>query len=129
MRGEDAVVAGGVIAQRVTQLLSSSGWHCPRRPADDPGRRAVLRDGVLGGQPGADAAAQRDQLLAAQLLDQPGVAGEHHAQQRLRVEAGAGHQAQLAQHGRAHLLRLVDQQHGAPACGLQVRQPALAQAS
>jgi hypothetical protein len=33
---------------------------------------------------------------AAQLLDQARVPGEHHAQQRLRVEARTGQQAQLA---------------------------------
>ena len=44
------------------------------------------------------------------------------------VVAGAGHQAQLAQRGRAHLLRLVDEEYRAPPRGLQVRQPALAQA-
>jgi len=47
--------------------------------------------------------------------------------QRLGVEARAGQQAQLAQRGWAHLLRLVHQQHGAPARGIHVGQPALAQ--
>jgi len=82
--------------------------------------------GMLG-QPGADAAAKGNQLLPAQLLDQARVAGEHHAQQWLRVEARTGQQAQLAQRLRTHLLRLVDQQHCAATRTLQVGQPAFAQ--
>ena len=54
-------------------------------------------------------------------LDETGIAGQHDAQQRLRVEARSGQQAQLAQGGRTHLLRFIDEQHAAPAGGVQVR--------
>src|SRR5665213_1373457 len=87
----------------------------------------LLAAGVLGGQAGANATTQRDQFLAPKLLDETGIAGQYDAQQRLRVEARAGQQAQLAQGRRTHLLRLVDEQHAAPAGGVQVRQPAFAQ--
>ena len=43
------------------------------------------------------------------------------------VVARTGQQAQLAQGGRSHLLRLIDEQHAAPSGGVQVRQPAFAQ--
>jgi hypothetical protein len=87
----------------------------------------LLATGRLGGEPGADARAQRDELLAAQLLGQARVAGEHHAQERLRIELRAGHQAQLREHRRAHLLGLVDEQHRAAAGRFQMGEPGLAQ--
>lgn len=62
---------------------------------------------------------QRDQLLASQLLDQAGVAGDDHTQQRLGVEFGAAEQAQFAQYRRTHLLSLIDEQHGPTARALQ----------
>ena len=68
-------------------------------------------------EPGADARAQRDELFAAQLLEQARVAGEHDAQQRLGIEACAGEQAQFREHGGAHLLRFVDEEARAAAGG------------
>lgn len=83
--------------------------------------------GVFRGKPGADARAQGHEVLAAQLLDEASVAREHDAQQRLGIEAGAGQEAQLREHGRSHLLRFVDQQHWASSCGFEVSDPAFAQ--
>jgi aminopeptidase N len=75
-------------------------------------------------QPGADAAAQRDQLLAAQLLDQ---AASRQAPRTTAaaVEARAGRR-RSSHTRRAHLLRLVDQRHRSTTV-VQVRQPAFAQ--
>ena len=46
---------------------------------------------------------------------------------RLGVEFGAAEQPQLAQHGRTHLLGLIDEQHGPTARALQVGQPGFTQ--
>jgi hypothetical protein len=83
--------------------------------------------GGFGDQAGADARAERDQFLAAQFLGQAGVAGEDHAQECLGVEPGAGHQAQFGQDRGTHFLGFVDQEHRAPAGGVQMREPVLAQ--
>ena len=83
--------------------------------------------GLPGGEAGADAAVDRQQLLLVQPGGEPAVACEDHAEQGLRVEAGARQQPQLGQGGGVHLLRLVDQQHGAQAGRFQVGEPALAQ--
>jgi hypothetical protein len=67
------------------------------------------------------------QLLAAQVIGEAGIPGEDDAQQRLGIEAGAGEQAQLVEHGGTHLLGFVHQQHGAPAGGFQMAEPGRAQ--
>ena len=58
---------------------------------------------------------------------QPAVAGEHDGQEDVAVETGGGQQPQLGQHGRQHLLGLVDDQHGPGERAIDVRLPALAQ--
>ena len=70
-----------------------------------------------------DARAQGQQLLAAQVIGEAGIPGEDDAQQGLGVEAGAGEQAQLVEHGGTHLLCFVHQQHGTPTGGLQMAEP------
>lgn len=51
-----------------------------------------LPDSDAGGEACADAGAQGDEFLAPQLIEQARIAGEHHAQQGLRVEARAREQ-------------------------------------
>ena len=94
----EAVVAGGVIDQGMAELWGhQAGVAGGGEQLVEAGEQLVAgRD--AGGEPGADTAAERDQLLAPQLVEQAGVAGEDDAQQGLGVEAGAGEQAQLAQH-------------------------------
>ncbi len=75
----------------------------------------------------ANARAERQELLLAQLVCQPAIAGEHDGEQRAGVEACAREESQLVEDDRRHLLRLVDEQHGAHEGGLEVLLPALAQ--
>lgn len=58
----------------------------------------------------AQAAAERDELLAPQLVGQAIVADEDHAEDPPRVEARRRQKAQFAEHDVVHLLGLVDEQ-------------------
>ena len=125
--GEDAIVAQGVLAQGVDELgrhergIARSGQEMAQAGAQ------LVAPGVLQGQAHADAGAQREQILAPQELGEAAVAGEDDAEQRAGVELGAGQHAQLAEHGGKHLLRFVDEEHGAQAGVLEVAEPAVAQ--
>ena len=52
-------------------------------------RQEFLASGDAGGKSRTDPGAQGDQLLAPQFVEEPCIAGEHDAQQGLRVEASA----------------------------------------
>ena len=73
------------------------------------------------------AAVERRQLVGAQSLQQAAVAGEHHGEENLAVEAGGRQEAQLGQDGGLHLLRLVGDEHRARQGGVDVRLPTVAQ--
>ncbi len=60
-------------------------------------------------------------------LDEPRVAGDDDAQQRLGIETGTGQQAQLREHLRRHFLRFVDEQNRSATAGFEMAEPALAQ--
>src|SRR5262249_31290740 len=53
----------------------------------------LLRAGALERQAHADAAAQGEQLLGAEALDEPAVAGQHHGQEDVAVDARGGQKA------------------------------------
>src|SRR5262249_56813360 len=74
-----------------------------------------------------DAAAQGQQLLGAEALNQPAVAGQHHRQENMAVETGGGQKAQLSKDLRHHLLCLIDDQHGPDECRIDMCLPALSQ--
>ncbi len=66
-RGQDAVIAGGVIAQGMAQLWRhQAGVACSGEQVIEAGKQ-FLAAGELGGKAGADATAERDEFLAAQL--------------------------------------------------------------
>jgi hypothetical protein len=112
-RCQDAVIAGGVIAQRLLQHRGhETGVAGAGKQMVQAGEQ-LLAAGVFGGESGANARAQRDQFLTPQLLDQARITGKHHAQERLRIESRTGQETQLAKHWRTHLLRFIDQQHRA----------------
>jgi hypothetical protein len=124
---EDAVVAGGVIAERVAQFLGHETRIAGRGEQMVKAGQELIAGGNAGGEARADARAERDEFLAPQFIQQARIAGEYDAQQGLRVEARAGEQSQLAQaHGR-HFLGLVDQNDGSAAGGAEMIEPARAQ--
>ena len=86
-----------------------------------------LASGGAGRQPSADPGPQRDEFVAAQFIEEPAVATEHHTQQGLGVEPSARQEAQLREHHRRHLLGLVDEDDGPAGSGLQVIEPSCAQ--
>ena len=71
--------------------------------------------------------ASGQELIGAQALGEPSVAGQYHGQQDVGVEIGGGQQPQFGQHGGLHLLCLVDHQHRPAQGALDMRLPALAQ--
>jgi hypothetical protein len=56
-------------------------------------------------------------LFPAQFFGEPGISGEDDTEQTLGIEAGAGQQAQFAEHRGIHLLGFVDEQHRAAVGG------------
>jgi hypothetical protein len=76
--------------------------------------------GALQREAHAHAAAERQQLLGAQALQQTAVAGEHDSEQDVAVEPRRGEQTQLGEHSGRHLLGLVDDQHGARQGGVDM---------
>ena len=55
------------------------------------------------------------------------IAGEHHGEQQVRIQARRAQQPQFVEHRRLHLLGFVDDQHRAAQRGVDVLLPALAQ--
>src|SRR5262249_48988422 len=87
----------------------------------------LLGGGSFKGKALSHPAGQRQEFRRAQMLEQPAVAGQHDGQQDVGIELNGGEQAQLREHDRAHLLRLVDEQHRSGECGIDVGLPALPQ--
>ena len=87
----------------------------------------LLRRGALEREPDAHAAAERQELVGAEALDEAAVAGEHHGEEDVRVEPGRGEQPQLGEDRQQHLLRLVDDEHRPGERGVDVGLPAVAQ--
>src|SRR5208282_6743356 len=65
------------------------------------------------GETDTAAAVERRQLVGAQPLQQAAIAGEHHGEENLAVEAGGRQEAQLGEDSGLHLLRLVGDEHRA----------------
>jgi hypothetical protein len=75
-RGQDAVVAGRVVAQGMTQRRRhEAGVAGAGKQVFEAGEQLVAA-GVFGGEAGADPAAQRHEFFAAQLFDEPGITGD-----------------------------------------------------
>ena len=87
----------------------------------------LLGRGPLQHQAHAHAAAQRQQLLGAEALEQPPIAGEHHGEQHVLSRRADDSSRSSAEHGGQHLLGLVDDQHGPAQRGVDMALPALAQ--
>ncbi len=124
---QDAVVAGGVLGQGSDQLLREQARVAGLGAGVGEELRQLGGRGGLQYQTGADATAERDQVLGGEAFGQAGVAAEDGGEQAARIEVRAGQDAQLAEHLGAHLLRLVDQQHWAHQGRLDVGLPLLAQ--
>ena len=92
---EDAVIAGGMIDEGMAQLLGHQGGIAGTFEQMIQARQQFVTCGEFGRQSGTDARAERDQLLAPQLVQQPSISGEHDTQQGLGVEAGARQKPQL----------------------------------
>ncbi len=124
---QGAVVAERVVAQggdelRRHELRVAGGLHPVQQAA-----RELLTGGGAEVQADADPAGEGEQLLALELVEQAGVAGEQDGEDGVRVEAGAGEEAQLVEHRGLHLLGLVDEQDRARERAVDVGLPALAQ--
>jgi hypothetical protein len=87
----------------------------------------VFRGQVVEAEADADSRGDRDQLVATELLGQPGVTGEHHVEDGSGVEVCGGKDSQLGQDRSRHLLCLVDQEQRSVASRLDVCQPRLPQ--
>jgi len=85
------------------------------------GREQQVALGIRHAQTGADAAAERARIVVTPRVGQAPIACEHQGEQRARVEAGAGEQAQLVEYGRVPLLGLVDEQDWAQQSGVQMQ--------
>lgn len=125
--GQDAEVARGVVAEGVSKLRGHQAGIA--RLTEEVFQEAAefFAAGEFGGIAKADAVAQGNQFFPPQPVLQTGIAGEDGAQQRQRVEPGAGHQPQFAEHGHAHFLGFVDEEHGALPGGFQMAEPAFPQ--
>jgi len=77
-------------------------------------------------EPGAEPARKREKLVASELVEESGIAGEDDGEKLSGVEVGAKKQSKLVEHGGVHLLGLVDEQHGPKEGGLEVGLPAIA---
>ena len=123
----DAGVAGGVLGQGGDEFVGHEprvaglGERVPQAGGE------LLRGGGRQGEADADAAAERQQFLGAELLGQARVAAQHHGEQRPSIERGGAQQPQLVQDRGLHLLGFVDDQNRAQERGLDVGGPALAQ--
>ena len=67
----------------------------------------LLGRGPIEREPHAHARVQRQKLIAPEALEEPLIAGEHHGQEQMRVQARRGQQAQLREHRGDDLLRLL----------------------
>jgi hypothetical protein len=83
--------------------------------------------GALEGEADAHAAPEREELVGAEALDEPPVAGEHHGEEDVRVEPGRREQPQLGEDRQEHLLRFVHDEHQPRERRVDVRLPAVAQ--
>jgi hypothetical protein len=97
--GEDAEVADGVIGEHRQQrgcdeACVAGGAHAVFEAGDEG-----VAAGMLERQAQADAAAEGQQVVAAQQVGEAAIAGEDDAEQGLRVELGGGEQAQLGERG------------------------------
>src|ERR1700693_6343214 len=84
-RGEDAVVAGGMIAQGVAQLRGHERGVAGNAQQVLEAGGEFFTGGVLHRKASTNAAAQGQQFLATQVLGKPQVACEHNAQARSGV--------------------------------------------
>jgi hypothetical protein len=113
---QGAQVALGVIAQGGDHLLGHQlcGSGLVQRLLQAVGK--LVGGGAIERQEHPHAAAEGEELVGPQTLDEPPVAGEHDGEQDVGVEPRGGEQPQLGEHGRHHLLRLVDDQRAAERC-------------
>ncbi len=121
------MVAGGVIGERGLEL----GGHQGRvsgglEQVVEARKKRVARD-VIEGEAAADATAEWGEFGRTQAVGEPGVAGEHDAEELPGIEILAGEHAQLAEDGVERLLGLVDDQDRARERGGDVLGPAGAQ--
>ena len=87
--GEHPVIADGVVTEGVHQFLGhQAGIAGGGQQMFETGHQ-LLAGGIFHGQAGADAAAQRQQFIASQLVGQSGVAGEDDGKQGAGVELHA----------------------------------------
>src|ERR1700674_2083355 len=87
----------------------------------------LFRREVVESQADTDAAGDRQQLVAAELLGEAGGAAEDDGEDGARIELGGGEDAQLGEDRGGHLLGFVDEQDGAAPGGLDVGEPGLAE--
>ena len=111
--GEDAVVAGGVIAEGLAKLRGHEAGVAGAGEQVIEAGGEFFAASVFHQEPGTDPAAQWKKILAPELVGKPAVTGEHDAEQRFGIETRAGKQAQFAQRARIHLLCLVNEQYRA----------------
>ena len=72
----DAIVAGGVIDERMAQLWGHEAGVAGGGEQMLEAGQEFLAGGDAGGEAGADAGAQRDEFLAPQLIEQARIARE-----------------------------------------------------
>jgi hypothetical protein len=93
---EDAVVASGVVAQGISPLLGYEACVAGAGERMFEASQKLFSGGDAGCESRADSGPQRYEFfLAPQLVGEPSIAGEDHAEQWLGVEACARRQPQF----------------------------------
>ena len=126
---ENAEVTERVLGERGDEL------RCHQGGIAGSGEKVDERLLKLGGwkrlerEPGADPARKREKLVASELVEEPGIAGEDDGEKLAGVEVGAEKEPELVEYGGVHLLGLVDEQYGPKEGGLEVGLPAFVEAT
>jgi hypothetical protein len=133
--GEQLVAEGSEDAQIASRVLGEGGLDLRGQQVRiaglgqgmlEPVEQLFGRE-VVERQADADAAGDGQQLVAAELLSEAGIAAEHDGENRARIELGGGEDAQLGEDRGRHLLGFVDEQDGTAAGGLDVGEPGFAE--
>jgi hypothetical protein len=123
---ENAEVTEGVLGERGGELwgheraVSGGGEEVDERFLKLGGGKRVERE------PGADATRERKEVVATELVEEPGISGENDGEKLPRVEVGAEKEPELVEHCGVHLLGFVDEEDGPKERGLEMGLPAFA---
>jgi hypothetical protein len=123
---ENAEIADGVLGERGDELRGHERSVSGGGEEVDESLLELRRQQSLEREPGADAARERKKVVAAELVEEPGIAGENDGEKLPRVEVSAEKEPELVEHCGVHLLGFVDEEDGPKERGLEMGLPAFA---